>query len=93
MDGAVQSVVALMMQTDSLSADPPVPFALDALRIIAPCPDHAVVWLRRTSPHGFGHGNWTFDLDICDEAGVVSVSYTHLDVYKRQTSSCRRTSG
>ena len=32
-----------------------------------------MVWLRKTSPDGFGHGNWTFDLDICDEAGVVCV--------------------
>ena len=73
MDGAVQSVVALMMQGPSLSSDPPVPFALDVLRILAPCPDQAMVWLRDSGRGVSGHGNWTFDLDICDEAGVVCI--------------------
>lgn len=50
-----------------------MPFALDALRVVAPCPDEAVVWLRRSDPEGFGQGHWTFDLDICDDTGVVCV--------------------
>jgi acyl transferase domain-containing protein len=73
LDGAVQSVVALMLGESTLPDRPPVPFALDSLRVFSPCPEVATVWLRYAEGAAVGSGLWTFDLDICDESGACCV--------------------
>ena len=37
---------------------------------------------------GYSLGTPKYDVDECQSRDVTSVSYTHLDVYKRQAGSC-----
>ncbi|MCH0540318.1 SDR family NAD(P)-dependent oxidoreductase [Streptomyces sp. MUM 203J] len=45
-----------------------MPFALDRIDVHGPCADVMWAWVRR---RGGGKGLTTFDIDLCDDAGVV----------------------
>ncbi|HKO58101.1 MAG TPA: SDR family NAD(P)-dependent oxidoreductase [Thermoanaerobaculia bacterium] len=61
MDSALHACVALMDGNDELR----VPFALDSLRIFAPCTPEMVAWIRSSGDRA--------DIDLCDERGNVCV--------------------
>ncbi|HEX6100801.1 MAG TPA: beta-ketoacyl synthase N-terminal-like domain-containing protein [Thermoanaerobaculia bacterium] len=67
LDSALQASVALI---DDASARLRVPFALETLRIVAPCTAEMVAWVR-SSPGS--HDAARLEIDLCDERGNVCV--------------------
>jgi acyl transferase domain-containing protein/enoyl-CoA hydratase/carnithine racemase/SAM-dependent methyltransferase len=67
MDSALQASVGLI---DDSSARLRVPFALESLRVVAPCTAEMAAWVR-SSPGS--HDAARLDIDLCDERGNVCV--------------------
>jgi len=70
MDGALQACVALLGASPE---QPRVPFALDVLRILAPCPMAIFAWVRPSLGTHAGAEVVKVDIDLCDEDGNVCV--------------------
>ncbi|HEX6160071.1 MAG TPA: SDR family NAD(P)-dependent oxidoreductase, partial [Thermoanaerobaculia bacterium] len=71
MDGSLQSAVALL---EAVDADQPrVPFALETLRIVAPCTSEMVAWVRYASGSQAAGSVVKLDVDLCDASGNVCV--------------------
>ena len=68
MDGALQAAIALMQ---SESAQPPLPFALETLRVFSPCTREMTAWVRVAA--GSGENVIKLDVDLCDARGNVCV--------------------
>ncbi len=72
MDGALQAAVGLMAD-GSAATSPPLPFALETLRVLSPCREEMVTWVRY-SPGGQGADDVVkLDIDLCDERGNICV--------------------
>ncbi|HEY0139907.1 MAG TPA: SDR family NAD(P)-dependent oxidoreductase [Thermoanaerobaculia bacterium] len=72
MDGALQAAVGLV----DVGADPTqprVPFALDTLRIIAPCTPEMMAWVRYAAGSQAADNVVRLDVDLCDALGNVCV--------------------
>jgi len=65
LDSALQASVPLFADLDAANK-PPVPFGLDALRILAPPSREMFAWVRRTH-------DLNIDIDLCDADGNVCV--------------------
>ncbi|MGC2744899.1 MAG: polyketide synthase dehydratase domain-containing protein, partial [Candidatus Angelobacter sp.] len=72
-DGALQASIGLINQADQAHGNPYVPFALESLRVLAPCTKEMFAWLRH-SQHGKTEGPVAkLDIDICDHQGNICV--------------------
>jgi hypothetical protein len=69
-DSALQALVGMAEIRSVLGACPLVPFALDSLRVHAPCRERMLAWVRRAPAAGAGV---RVDIDLCDEQGTVCV--------------------
>lgn len=75
MDGALQALLGFIDDIDTVPARPRLPYALDHLRIHAPCTGEMLAWLRST-PSQHGNGRVTrIDIDLCDVDGRVCVEW------------------
>jgi polyketide synthase PksL len=75
MDAALQALLGLVDDIDDPALQPMLPFALDSLRMHAPCPDEMVAWVRlsdTSSPRG---RVVRADIDLCDAEGRVCVEW------------------
>ena len=68
MDGALQACVGLL---DAASSQPRVPFALETLRIVAPCTAEMLAWVRVAAGSRIDEPVVKLDIDVCDERGNV----------------------
>jgi acyl transferase domain-containing protein/enoyl-CoA hydratase/carnithine racemase/acyl carrier protein/SAM-dependent methyltransferase len=81
MDGALQASVALMNDSAGL---PRVPFALESLRVLAPCAAEMVAWVRYTPG---GQNLLKLDVDLCDGRGNVCAQFRGLSLRPLTTGS------
>jgi polyketide synthase PksL len=72
MDSALQAAVGLM-EDGAGSSQPPLPFALESLRMLAPCSREMVAWVRYAPGSAAADHVVKLDLDLCDEQGNVCV--------------------
>ncbi|WP_395787551.1 SDR family NAD(P)-dependent oxidoreductase [Aquimonas sp.] len=75
LDSALQSALALLPDFDA-GDTPALPFALDALHILQPCPHRLYAWVRDSAsdPATGREGLRKLDLDLCDAQGVLCLS-------------------
>ncbi|HEX8616168.1 MAG TPA: SDR family NAD(P)-dependent oxidoreductase, partial [Thermoanaerobaculia bacterium] len=73
MDSALQACVGLLEGLSEHSTQPRLPFALDSLRILAPCTHDMVAWVRYSAGSQAGDSVVKLDVDLCDERGNVCV--------------------
>ena len=73
MDSALQASVGLIVDLDDLPARPSVPFAVESLRIAAPCSREMAAWVRYTNGSKRGDLAVKVDIDLCDLQGHVCV--------------------
>ncbi|HET8891422.1 MAG TPA: SDR family NAD(P)-dependent oxidoreductase [Candidatus Angelobacter sp.] len=73
MDSALQACVALADPSLELSKQPRLPFALESLRIIAPCSREMIAWLRYAPGSQAADEVVKVDIDLCDMQGNVCV--------------------
>jgi acyl transferase domain-containing protein/aryl carrier-like protein len=85
MDAALQATLGLLMDADGEQAA--LPFALDALVFLAPCPTTGWAWVRDSVVSDAPAALRKFDLDICDDAGEVRVQLRGLAL--RATEAAR----
>jgi polyketide synthase PksM len=71
MDGALQASMSLMDDAVRRSRRPFLPFALDLLRVFAPCTGAMFAWLRRAPGAADGAGLVGFDVDLVDGDGRI----------------------
>ena len=71
LDCALHSIVALEAQDGERQVK--MPFALDSLRYVRPCPLQAWAWVRRDAADAPG-STARFDVDLCDDQGKVAVA-------------------
>ncbi|MBV9493032.1 MAG: SDR family NAD(P)-dependent oxidoreductase [Acidobacteria bacterium] len=71
MDGALQAAVGLLEDGDP--EEPQLPFALESLRVLAPCTTEMVVWLRNATGGRSSNRVQKYDIDLCDASGKVCV--------------------
>ncbi|MGD0831533.1 MAG: beta-ketoacyl synthase N-terminal-like domain-containing protein, partial [Terracidiphilus sp.] len=70
MDGAIQACVALIEEPQGEPEWPRLPFALDSIRILAPCVPQMIAWVRYSKDSGLGG---KLDVDLCLGDGTVCV--------------------
>ncbi len=75
MDGALQSLLGFIEDIDAVPARPRLPYALDHLRIHAPCTGEMVAWLRSTPGQDANRRVNRIDIDLCDAEGRVCVEW------------------
>jgi len=73
LDGAVQSAIGFIESIDQVPARPNLPFAVESLRIFAPCTRHMVAWLRFAPGSSAADKVTKLDIDLCDPDGRVCV--------------------
>ncbi|MCU1245946.1 MAG: hypothetical protein JWN02_1856, partial [Acidobacteria bacterium] len=73
MDSALQAAIGLFGDLSEPASGPPLPFALDSLRIDAPCPAQAIAWMRYAPGSHAGDPLVKLDVDLCDALGNVCV--------------------
>ncbi|MFZ5637099.1 MAG: polyketide synthase, partial [Pseudomonadota bacterium] len=74
-DSALQACVGLVCDPQRLPERPLVPFALDAMRTLAPCEPEMTAWLRRAAGSRPGDRVLKLDIDLCDAQGRVCVEF------------------
>ena len=72
LDSALQAAIGLG-DRDAAPAEPMLPFALESLSILGPCPDRMLAFVRRSGADAADGSQLTLDLDLCDEDGVLCV--------------------
>src|SRR5262245_41027415 len=72
MDGALQAAVGLIDDA-SESNQPRLPFALETLRVISPCSQEMVAWVRYAPGSQAAGAVVKLNIDPCDERGNVCV--------------------
>ncbi|HET8797348.1 MAG TPA: SDR family NAD(P)-dependent oxidoreductase, partial [Thermoanaerobaculia bacterium] len=73
MDSALQATVGLIDDLSSPASEPRLPFALDSLRIVAPCTPSMFAWIRHAAGSQPADRVVKLDIDLCDEDGNVCV--------------------
>jgi acyl transferase domain-containing protein/enoyl-CoA hydratase/carnithine racemase/aryl carrier-like protein len=77
MDGAVQAAVALAADLaggwSGGDVEPRLPFALESLRLFAPCTHEMVAWVRRSPGSPPIDRGARLDVDLCDPDGNVHI--------------------
>ncbi|NGO06589.1 SDR family NAD(P)-dependent oxidoreductase [Streptomyces sp. HC44] len=69
-DSSLQACAGLLSAADGEA--PPLPFALDEVEILGPCPPEAWAWVRDSADRE-GDGLRRLDIDVCDDDGRVCV--------------------
>jgi len=72
MESAVQACVGLMESEADGSQHSRLPFALERLRIISPCTQEMLAWVRYAAGSQAGDKVVKLDIDLCDEQGNIS---------------------
>ncbi|HYI08885.1 MAG TPA: SDR family NAD(P)-dependent oxidoreductase, partial [Thermoanaerobaculia bacterium] len=72
MDGALQAAVGLL-ESDVESTEARLPFALELLRIVAPCTPEMLAWVRFAPGSRAADKVVKLDIDLCDASGNVCV--------------------
>ncbi|MBM0108589.1 polyketide synthase dehydratase domain-containing protein [Steroidobacter sp. S1-65] len=72
MDGALQACIGFLPSLDSLPQAPSVPFTLQSIRILAPCPHEVIVVLTPTRAVK-GVDTETCDISVCAPDGQLCV--------------------
>ena len=72
MDGGLQAAVGLIDGAFE-SNEPRLPFALETLRIVSPCSQEMVAWVRYAPGSQAADTVVKLDIDLCDEHGKISV--------------------
>ncbi|HEX8619089.1 MAG TPA: polyketide synthase dehydratase domain-containing protein, partial [Thermoanaerobaculia bacterium] len=72
MDGALQAAVGLM-DGDADAIQPRLPFALETLRIVAPCTAEMSAWVHYAAGSKAADSVVKLDIDLCDANGTVCV--------------------
>ncbi|HYK05692.1 MAG TPA: SDR family NAD(P)-dependent oxidoreductase [Thermoanaerobaculia bacterium] len=73
MDSALQAAVGLIGDLSEFSNEPPLPFALELLRVVSPCTRGMVAWVRYSPGTAAGGPVVKLDIDLCDERGNLCV--------------------
>ena len=73
LDGALQAAIGLLPDPDAPLAHPSLPFAVDAVRVFAPCGGDLRAWIRPAAGARPGDRVSRLDIDVCDGAGRVCV--------------------
>jgi hypothetical protein len=73
LDSALQASIGLIPETPRALPGPPVPFALESLRVLAPCAPAMVAWVRGSRDGWIATGTLKADIDLCDPDGNVCV--------------------
>ena len=74
MDSALQGSIALADDVASLSGKSSLPFALESLRILSPCAERMLAWVRYSEGGTGALSNLTkIDIDLCDPDGSICV--------------------
>ncbi|MEO8378059.1 MAG: SDR family NAD(P)-dependent oxidoreductase, partial [Acidobacteriota bacterium] len=69
LDSALQACAGLLGDSSARSREPRLPFALETLRILGPCPREMVAWVRYSPGSGAGDPVVKMEIDLCDEQG------------------------
>jgi polyketide synthase PksL len=72
MDSASQAAIGLL-ESGSDVPQPRLPFALETLRVVAPCTPKMFAWLRYAAGSQSSNNVVKVDIDLCDEHGNVCV--------------------
>ena len=73
MDSALQAGMALVMEGTAQTGQPPIPFALESLRVLGDCTPRMFAWVRVAAGSGADDRILKLDLDLCDADGQVRV--------------------
>lgn len=73
MDGALQSAIGLLVAAGREVDQLPLPFALRAARVFAPCASAMLAWVRYAGQHGPDASVVELDIDVCNAEGDVCV--------------------
>jgi hypothetical protein len=92
MDGALQASLGVFVDLDHPPDDSPSPFALKSLRIVSPCTNSMLAWVRRTDQCGSDDRAVQVDIDLCDKQGNVCVEMRGLVSRFLDVSQCGTTS-
>jgi len=70
LDSALQGAIGLILDPRRPGHAPPLPFAMQSLRVGGPCAPEMSAWVRRSGKGG--PGQLIVDVDLCDANGNVS---------------------
>jgi len=70
-DAALQASIGLLADLNELPVQPSIPFALDTLRMMAPCKSQMFAWVRHSTGARPDSGITKLDIDLCDSHGRV----------------------
>ncbi|MGZ5445522.1 MAG: SDR family NAD(P)-dependent oxidoreductase [Thermoanaerobaculia bacterium] len=87
MDGALQSAVWLIAGASPEAARARLPFAVESVRVFAPCSPDTVAWVRYAHGSKADDATVKLDIDLCDERGNVCVQMQGLSL---RTAAARR---
>jgi acyl transferase domain-containing protein len=73
MDSALQASIGLILNVNHAPGRPYVPFALESLRALFPCPSEMAAWLRYAKGSGPEGDTIKLDIDLCDRQGNTCV--------------------
>ena len=80
LDSALQAAAGLTVDASGRRSRPTLmlPFAVEQVTIVAPCPEDAWAWVRPSSGRAPGDRTTCVDIDLCDDLGRVCVRLTGL---------------
>ena len=73
LDSAIQAATSLIVDFSQRANQPPIPFALDCLRIYSACQTEMFSWARYAAGSGPDDKVAKLDIDLCDADGNVCV--------------------
>ncbi|HEY0139905.1 MAG TPA: SDR family NAD(P)-dependent oxidoreductase [Thermoanaerobaculia bacterium] len=73
MDSALQASLGLLVDLNDIPGRPPVPFAVDSVRIVAAPTAEMSAWVRHARNRKPDDKTITVDIDLCDQQGNVCV--------------------
>lgn len=80
MDSALQLTIGLIVKLDPEPGAPVMPFAVESVRILAPCVDEMMAWVRHSENSSADENVLTFDIDLCVPDGSVCVELRELSL-------------
>jgi acyl transferase domain-containing protein len=80
MDSALQASIGLVIHADHIPDKPPVPFALDSLRVLSACTNEMAAWVRYSTDSQSEDRITKFDIDLFDLRGNLCVEMRGLSL-------------
>ena len=92
MDSALQSTVGLIADVNEHSKKPSVPFLLETLRVVSPCKNEMIAWIRYSKDFDRTDKTIKLDIDLCDIEGNICVQILGLvtRTYKNQNQNTKQ---